>query len=40
MGFEVFPKRYNRGTVSYMKGIRVPKHCGIVTEVIREVFDL
>ena len=39
MGFEVHPKRCNRGTVSYMKGERVPKDKGIVTEGIRKVFD-
>ena len=39
VGFEVFPKRCNRGTVSYMKGERVPKDRGIVTEGIREVLD-
>ena len=39
VGLELFPKRFNRGTVSYMKGERVPKDWGIVTEGIREVFD-
>ena len=39
VGFEVFPKRCNRETVSYLKGERVPKKWGIVTEGIREVFD-
>ena len=39
VGFEVLPKRWNRGTVSYMKGERVPKDRGIVTEGIRKVFD-
>ena len=39
MGFEVLPKRCNRGTVSYMKGERVPKDWGIVTEGIKKVFD-
>ena len=39
VGFEVLPKRCNTGTVSYMKGERVPKDRGIVTEGIREVFD-
>ena len=38
-GFEVFPKRCDRGTVSYLEGERVPKNWGIVTERIREVFD-
>ena len=40
MGFELLLKRCNRGTVSYMKGERVPKDRGIVTEGIRKVFDL
>ena len=40
VGFEVLPKRCNRGTVSYMKGERVSKDWGIVTEGIRKVFDL
>ena len=39
VGFEVLPKRCNRGAVSNMKGERVPKDRGIVTERIREVFD-
>ena len=39
VGFEVFSKRCDRGTVSYMKGERVPKDRGIVTEGIKEVFD-
>ena len=39
VGFEVLPKRCNRGTVSYMKGVKVPKDWGIVTEGIRKVFD-
>ena len=41
MGFDVLLKRCNRGTVSYMKGERVPKDWDIVTEVIRirEVVD-
>ena len=38
VGFEVVPNRCNRGTVSYMKGERVPKDRGIVTEGIRKVF--
>ena len=37
VGFEVCPKRYNRGTVSYLEGERVPKNWDIVTERIREV---
>ena len=40
MCFEVFPKRYNRGTVSYLEGERVLKNWGIVPERIREMFDL
>ena len=39
VGFEVLPKRCNRVTVPYMKGERVPKDWGIVTEGIRKVFD-
>ena len=39
VGLEVFPKRCDRGTVSYLEGERVPKNWGIVTEGIREVFD-
>ena len=39
VGFEVLPKRCNRGTVSYMKRERVPKDRGIVIEGIRKVFD-
>ena len=39
VGFEVLPKRCNRGTISYMKGERVPKGRGIVTEGIRKVFN-
>ena len=35
----MFPKRCDRGTVSYLEGERVPKNWGIVTERIREVFD-
>ena len=30
--FEVFPERYDRGTVSYLEGERVPKNWGIVTK--------
>ena len=37
--FEVFPKRCDGGTVSYLEVERVPKNWGIVTEGIREVFD-
>ena len=39
VGFEVLPTRCNRGTVSYMKGEKVPKDWNIVTEGIRKVFD-
>ena len=39
VGFEVLPKRCNRGTVSYMKGERAQKNRGIVIEGIRKVFD-
>ena len=39
VGFEVLSKRCNRGTISYMKGERVPKDWGIVTEGIRKVFN-
>ena len=35
-----FSERCNRGTVSYLEGERVPKKWGIVTERIREVFNL
>ena len=38
VGFEVFPERCDRGTVSYLEGERVPKNWGVVTERIREVF--
>ena len=34
----MFPKRSDRGTVSYLKRERVPKNWGLVTEGIREVF--
>ena len=40
VGFQVFPKICNRGTVSYMKGETVPKDWGILTEGIKGVFDL
>ena len=39
VGFEVFPERYNRGTVSYLEGERVTKNWGIVTKRITEVFN-
>ena len=32
VGFEVFPERCDRGTVSYLEGERVPKNWGIVTK--------
>ena len=35
----MFPNRCNRGTVSNLKGERVPKNWGLVTEGIGEVFD-
>ena len=39
VGFEVLPKRCNRGTVSYIKGERAPKDRCIVTEGIRKMLD-
>ena len=39
VGLEVLSKRYNRGTVPYMKGERIPKNWGIVTKGIGKVFD-
>ena len=38
VGFEVFSKRCDRGTISYLEGEGVPKNWGIVTKGIREVF--
>ena len=38
MSFSVFPKRCNRGTISYMEREGVPKGRGIVTEGVRKVF--
>ena len=38
VSFNVFPKRYNRGTIFYMERERVPKGRGIVTEGVRKVF--
>ena len=38
VSFEVLPKRCNRGTISYMKGERVPNDRDIVTEGIRKAF--
>ena len=32
VGFEVFPERCDRGTVSYMERERVPKNWGVVTK--------
>ena len=32
VGFDVFPERCDRGTVSYLEGERVPKNWGIVTK--------
>ena len=40
VGFEVFPKRCDRGTVSYLERERGPKNWGIVTKRIKEMFDL
>ena len=37
VSFKVFPKRCNRGTLSYMERERVPKGRGIVTEGVRKV---
>ena len=39
VGFEVPLKRCNGETISYMKGERVPKDRGIVTEGIKKVFN-
>ena len=39
VGFEVFPERCDRGTISYLKGEGVPENWGIVTERIGEKFD-
>ena len=39
VSFKVLPKTCNRGTISYMKGERVPKDRGIVTGGIRKVFN-
>ena len=39
VGFEVFPERCDRGTISYLEGERVPKNRGIVTERIGKMFD-
>ena len=39
MGFEVFPERCDRGTISYLEGEGVPKNWVVVTEGIRKVFD-
>ena len=38
VSFKVFPKRCNRGTISYMERKRVPKERSIVTEGVRKVF--
>ena len=40
VSFKVLPKRCNRGTISYMKRVRVPKDRDIVTEGIRKVFEV
>ena len=39
VSFKVFPKRCNRGTISYMEREGVAKGRGIVTEAVRKVFD-
>ena len=39
VGFEVFPERCDRGTISYLEGQGVPKNWSIVTERIGKVFD-
>ena len=39
VGFEGFPERCDRGTISYLEGERVPKNRGIVTERIGKMFD-
>ena len=39
VSFKMFPKRCNRGTISYIERERVPKVRGIVTEGIRKVFN-
>ena len=39
VGFEVFPERCNRGSVSYLKGEGVPRNWGIVSERIKKVFE-
>ena len=39
VSFQVFPEGCDRETVSYLKGERVPKNRGIVTERIWKVFD-
>ena len=38
VSFKVFPKRCNRGTISYIERERVPKGRGIVTEGVGKVF--
>ena len=39
LGFEVFPERCGRGTVSYLEGARFTKNWGVVTKRIRQVFN-
>ena len=39
VGFEVLPKRCNRGTISYMEREGVLKGRGIVTEGVKKVFN-
>ena len=36
----MFPEGCDRETVFYIERERVPKNWGIVTEIIRKVFDL
>ena len=38
VSFQVFPKGCDRGIISYLKGERVPKNRGKVTERIRKMF--
>ena len=40
MGFEVFPKNCEQGAISDLEGGGVPKNWGVVTKIIRKVFDL
>ena len=38
VGFDVFPKRCDRGSISYSEGEKSSKNWGVVTERIRKVF--